>query len=233
LNSNYQTKTLGPLQVIEKKGDKDGLWIILFHGYGADFTDLASLAEVIAAPPGTNWLFPQGPLKIPIGPHNFGRAWFNIDMAAIERAMQTGQHRDMSGGVPEGLDDARLLVEGMVGALGVPLDRVVLGGFSQGAMIAADFSLHQKIGPKAMVLLSGNLLNREGWSALAKRKKGLRYFQSHGINDPILGYNLATSLHSVLTEAGLIGKFSTFVGGHEIPQSVITEVGRFLISLDK
>jgi phospholipase/carboxylesterase len=119
----------------------------------------------------------------------------------------------------------------MLKALSIPLERVVLGGFSQGAMVAADYSLHQNQGPKAMILLSGTLLNRDIWSNLARKKKGLKYYQCHGTNDPVLGYTQAKQLNSVLTEAGLDGSFSTFMGGHEIPSTVIAEVGTFLNNL--
>lgn len=234
MSENFQQRKIGPLQVIEKRGDKEGLWVILFHGFGADSADLAPLAEVIKAPPGTNWLFPDGPLQVPIGPYHSGRAWFPIDMAEIERMILQGKHRDMSDRTPPGLDAARTMVRDMIAALEVPIERIVLGGFSQGAMIATDFSLHQETSqPRGMVLLSGTLLNRTLWSQLATRHQGLRYYQCHGTNDPILGYTQAKELHSILTASGLVGTFSSFNGGHEIPSTVVNEVGNFLHALNR
>ncbi len=59
---------------------------------------------------------------------------------------------------PEGLVPARRQLQGCVEALlagsGLGPERVVLGGFSQGAMLATDLALHWEHRPAALVALS-------------------------------------------------------------------------------
>ena len=40
-----QLRSCGPLQAIEFSENPDGKWIILFHGFGADASDLAGLKD--------------------------------------------------------------------------------------------------------------------------------------------------------------------------------------------
>jgi phospholipase/carboxylesterase len=228
VNSEFRQRTLGPLIAIEKRGHPDMPWVVLFHGYGADASDLAPLANVIPAPKGLNWLFPEGPLSVPIGPMYFGRAWFPIDMGEIERAAQLGETRDMSDRTPDGLKEARAMVHAAFQDLGIPLKQMVVGGFSQGAMLATDYCLHEDATPRGLLLLSSTLLNRSIWARLATEKPGLKFFQSHGTNDPILGYKQAKDLYAVLKDAGLDGSLTTFAGGHEIPGQVVEGIGQFL-----
>src|SRR4051812_1591446 len=112
-------KPFGPLESVHIEGFDDGLYIVIFHGYGADCHDLASLGQVIEAPLGSHWVFPNAPIQIPIGPGFFGRAWFNIDIQAYERALRTGTHRDLAKLRPPGLDQAKAQALEMVRALNV------------------------------------------------------------------------------------------------------------------
>ena len=75
------------------QGGGNGPLIILLHGYGAPGDDLLPLAEVVSGPPGTRWIFPEGPLPLNMG---FGdsRAWWLIDMARLEADRRAGRVRD-------------------------------------------------------------------------------------------------------------------------------------------
>lgn len=47
--------------------------IVLLHGFGADNTDLATLARVVDPQVKTNWCFPNAPHVVPLGPHMTGQ----------------------------------------------------------------------------------------------------------------------------------------------------------------
>ena len=216
-----QIAGLDAIEVVVPGASAGAFTGVILHGYGADMTDLAPLANVMDAPPGTRWIFPNGPLRIPMGPYWTGSAWFPIDVAALESAMSRGAHRDMAEVAPPELPAAREAVLGLIAALGVPLQRLVLGGFSQGAMLATDLALHLPITPAALLLWSGTLLQRELWQALAPKHAGLRFVQSHGRSDALLDYAAAERLHALLTGAGWRGRFVGFGGGHEIPDAAM------------
>jgi len=226
-----QLETLGPLQVLRVLGDPDAPTIILFHGYGASAFDLYPIHEVLVTDQKFNWIFPQGHLKIPIMPGYDGRAWFPIDMQALQQAMQNKDTHYFTHRNPEGLDVARQAALLMIQASGVPWNQLILGGFSQGAMLATDISLVNEPTPHGLMLLSGTLIKEDIWESMAPKKSNLRFFQTHGESDPVLGFKNAKRLEKLLRDAGLLGEFIGFPGGHEIPQVAIQGMSRYLNSL--
>lgn len=221
-------RKLGSLHAIDDEKDPAAPWVILFHGYGADAGDLSSLGDLIPTRTPMNYLFPEGPLEVPIGPGWTGRAWWNIDMAAIQRDMAAGIERDTSDQVPAGLPKARELALGLIDRLGVPWNRLVLGGFSQGAMLAVDLALHAPEAPLGLAILSGSLVNKADWMAHAPNRKGLEFFQCHGKSDMVLPFKNAQRLETLLTQAGLKGRLQPFAGAHEIPPDCIHQLGLYL-----
>lgn len=226
-----QLEDLGPLKVLRVHGDPDAPTIVLFHGYGASAFDLYPLHEVLTTEQKFNWVFPNGHLSIPIMPGYFGRAWFPIDIIALQEAMQRGDFRDLADKEPDGLDVARQSALLMLDALDIPFNQIIIGGFSQGAMLSCDLSLRSEKSPKGLIILSGTLLSQTLWREFAQNHTNLRFFQSHGDRDPVLGYANAKRLEKLFRESGLLGEFVGFSGGHEIPQVVIQGLSRYLNSL--
>lgn len=225
------TQRLGDLDTLVVRGDDHGLVVVMCHGFGADSRDLAPLADVVDAPHGTTWLFPDAPIQVPIGPHALGRAWFPIDMVKLQAAMMAGTHRDMAGETPPQLAKGVQQLLAAVQAYGAPLRRVVFAGFSQGAMLATATALHAPEAPAGLAILSGTLIDAETWRGLAPTRKGLPMFQSHGTRDPLLDVEAARRVHTLLTDAGLTGPLHVFQGEHEIPMPILQHLGAWLRSL--
>jgi phospholipase/carboxylesterase len=203
--------------------------VVLFHGYGADMTDLASLSmEIEAEAPGRRvWLFPNGHHEVDLGGHFTGRAWFPLRLAELE-----AQGVDFTQATPPGLERARDLafkaVDLVREELGLTWSQVVLGGFSQGSMLALELTLVTPEPPRALVILSGSLVDEPRLRRELPRRKALRFFQSHGLRDGILNYELAEGLERVLRESGLDGQLLAFRGAHEIPRDVLASLAQFL-----
>jgi phospholipase/carboxylesterase len=216
----------------ESAGQTVPLTCVLCHGFGAPGDDLVGLAAGLRAPPGTAFVFPEAPLALPVPePHAlFGqpRAWWLIDIAAIERARMRGEIRDLSKSVPIGLSAARAALVAMLDELQAkhPSSRLVLGGFSQGAMLALDVALHDPRPLAGLVLLSGTLVSEAEWTRLlgTALRRGLPVFQSHGTSDPLLPFSLAERLRDLLTSAGLDVTFDAFEEGHTIPLSTLARL---------
>jgi phospholipase/carboxylesterase len=218
------------IEVPANNDDVDGL-IILFHGYGADAYDLQTLSDVLTPAKPADFLFPQGPLEVPIGPGWTGRAWWALNVQALQEAAASGSPRDLSKESPEGLKKIRPQVLQMIEKTGTPWDKIVLGGFSQGAMLATDLFLHAPQTPKGLMILSGALICQDEWRALAPQRKGSQFFQSHGKSDTVLGYKGAQQLETLLTQAGLKGRLHGFAGGHEIPMETLRQASEYLKNL--
>ncbi|MCA9583315.1 MAG: alpha/beta fold hydrolase [Myxococcales bacterium] len=216
----------------DREGGGDGPLVVLLHGFGAPGTDLVPLWRVLDVPRGTRFVFPAGPLDLPLG---FGdaRAWWMIDFEAYGRALQTGKPRDLPDDPPPGLAEVRhrfgaFLTE-MREALG-PTPPIV-GGFSQGAMVSLDQALHSDREIKGVALLSGSIPSKDLWEARFSSRAGLPVFQSHGKQDATLPFSLAEKLRDEMTAGGLEVTWQPFFGGHEIPQPVLDGLGHFITKL--
>lgn len=234
-----RTEKLGGLTVritggTDGKGGGHGPVVILLHGFGAPGDDLVSLGDAIGAPAGTRFVFPEGPLSLNLG---FGdsRAWWMIDWNRVNQDIAAGRFRDLSREVPKGLPAARQWVLSLLKALGRRLaadpKKTILGGFSQGAMLACDVMLRADDPFAGLVLLSGTLLAQDEWAPLMPKRRGLPVFQSHGAQDAILPYLMAERLRDELTQAGLRVDWHSFRGGHEIPDRVVTQLSAFIRSV--
>ena len=213
------------------RGGGDGPVVILLHGFGAPGDDLVPLADVIQAPRGTRWLFPEAPLSLTMG---FGdsRAWWIIDFARIQADREAGRIRDLSVEVPQGLALARervlTFLQELPRQFSVDYKNTVIGGFSQGAMLTCDAVLHTDYPFAGLVQLSGNLLAKDVWRPPKPNLRGLPVCQSHGVQDDIRPTIRAERLRDVLHQAGLAGEWNSFRGGHEIPGEVLRRLGHFV-----
>jgi phospholipase/carboxylesterase len=150
-----------------------------------------------------------------------------LDLAAHRRAGKPGV--DLTLEDPLGLERAAKLVRRSLSREGNSRTHpFVLGGFSQGAMVACEVAFSSDEPLAALVILSGTPLDRAGWKSRMALRKGLPVFMSHGRTDNILPYDLAERLHADLVAAGLLVTFIPFDGGHEIPEEVVTALGAFL-----
>lgn len=214
----------------DREGGGDGPVVVLLHGFGAPGDDLASLWRVVRAPRGTRWLFPAAPIDL--GPaYGGGRAWWRIDLEARLRRQARGEAPDVTE-VPEGLAAARAAVADCLAAARAELapspDAWVLGGFSQGAMLALDVALHEPLALRALVLWSSTLIEDEAVQRSAPARRGLPVLQSHGRDDDLLRFAEAELLRGRLIAAGLEVDFRPFRGGHAIPEAVLEATGDLL-----
>jgi len=211
------------------RGGGGGPVVVLLHGWGAPGDDLVPLGQEINAPRGTRFLFPEAPLSLQLG---FGdsRGWWMLDIERRQREIAAGRARDLSREVPKGLAESRAQVSALLDDAERKLGakQIVLGGFSQGAMLACDTALRAGRPLAGLVLLSGTLLAADEWTPLMPKRKGLKVFQSHGSMDPLLPSFMAEQLRDLLTQAGLSVEWVGFRGGHEIPAVVLDRLGGFL-----
>lgn len=210
--------------------------VVLLHGFGANFEDLAPLGEILDPEQGFDWYFPNAPLEIPIAPGYVGRAWFPIDLQRLQLALMQGAKEPLAGEVPSGFSAATLLLDGMLKELATDYDEIIVGGFSQGSMIATDLILTSEQNVTALLLLSSNMVAKTRYAEslqrrLAKGKGRFKIFQSHGDRDPTLPRTGADSLYQFWLNEGFSPEYTVFSGGHEIPYPVLEKLKNFLKAL--
>lgn len=213
------------------------LAVVLCHGFGAPADDLVGIGHELVRRSqklreNVCFVFPGAPLRLDAMGMFGGRAWWPLDVARINRLIATGRVRDLSSEEPEGLAPARrqlqVAVDLVLRQANLAPSQLILGGFSQGAMLTTDLSLRLEDAPAGLCALSGTLLNATTWRQLAAKRRGLPVFQSHGRADQLLPFALADELRSLLDEAGLDVAFHPFEGMHEIPPSVLDALQSWL-----
>lgn len=214
---------IGSLNCLVRPGENEKDVVVLLHGFGADAQDLFPLADYLD--PAGQWSFvvPNAPLEVPIGPGWTGLGWFPIALRDLEAGVDFTQVR------PPGIDKSREAVSQLIFELNP--ERLVLGGFSQGAMIATEVAMEQPSDVSALVLYSGVMLDEKGWTEKASGLKGKKLLQSHGSSDSVLPFSAGKRLFEMLKNAGMDGEFVGFPGGHEIPPQILKKTAQLLKSL--
>jgi len=204
--------------------------VVLLHGLGGDGDSLLSMARALSDRSQIRVVLPEAPVARAFG----GRAWWSLDlpMPPDELAAST---RDLSASldfVPPGLPPARrrvlALLDEVQERLGVSSDRIVLAGYSQGAILAMDAALHAE-GPLAgAAAMSGTLLAEPAWRAHMAARRAMPVFLSHGRRDLLLPYVKAVRLRDLLRREGLQVTWVEFEGAHVRAPEVTRALRMFL-----
>jgi phospholipase/carboxylesterase len=202
---------------------------VLLHGFGAPGDDLVALADALDAP--VRCVFPEAPLALG-GMYGDARAWWLLDLARLEADLRRGVPRDRRAEVPDGLLAARAHVLQLLAAVearyAIPPARLVLGGFSQGAMLSLDVALHREVPPAGLILMSGTLIAEDAWRPRMASLAGVPVMLSHGRHDQLLPFDAAELMRDQLSAAGAVVDWHPFAGGHEIPPDALAAASALL-----
>lgn len=229
-----RTAQLGPLtcRIVDSAASAPEALVVLCHGYGASGNDLLGLAQSLVhqgpQAPVVRFIFPEGPLSLKHLHMPHGRAWWHLDVDMLRQRSEDaeGFAQSLRKRLWPGLADARkqlrqLVDEALMGAK-LGYDRLVLGGFSQGAMLTTDLALRLDEAPGGLMVLSGSLADESNWQRLMARRSGLRVVVSHGQSDPVLPYGNAVALKDLMAQHGALVRFVPFSGGHTIvPEALL------------
>lgn len=183
--------------------------VVILHGYGANCHNLVPIRESITDRDHFDWYYPDGPLDLGIG-----QAWFPIRIGGAEVHF-----------IPQGLEQATEQIKGFLEEL--HRDRVYLGGFSQGAVVATNLAMQWPQLVHKLFILSGTMINGSNWQQWVANMREIPTLQSHGRQDMILPFAKAEALNQ-LFRAKPDHAFHPFSGGHEIPPSILQSLSRFL-----
>jgi phospholipase/carboxylesterase len=187
--------------------------VVVMHGRGADANDLADIAPMIDGPSGDRFVFPNAPNAWEAAPGmTFGFTWFN------------GLPPDAAS-----LREARNRVTGFLDAalkrFPTPPGKVVLAGFSQGALMALDVGLRRD-DLAGIVAMSGALDERELPDLSARKDQ--RILIIHGTADEMLNVNMARRARRVLESHGLNPEYHEFEMGHHVTPESMAVVSEFI-----
>jgi phospholipase/carboxylesterase len=201
--------------------------VILLHGFAMTPEDLAPFARALGAP--ATFFFPRGGVTAHRADEPAARGWWPVDVAARERTVSRGP-RDLSAQHPAGVDAARERLSRFVETLRSSFapSHLIVGGFSQGAMLSLDWMLLGDASVDGLVLLSAARIRGDLWEPRWSRLSGVPVYQSHGQNDPDLSFAAAAKLRDRMVAAGAQVEWQEFAGGHEAPLVVWRSLKRFI-----
>ena len=230
MNTDFYQTRMGELDVVVARHAQadaiDGA-VVLCHGFGAPGTDLVPVSvEIFQHLPQLKnvlFVFPAAPLTIE--PGFDGRAWWPIDMDLLQRMIEAGEFRDLGESKPERLERSRDLIEEVIAqcceSFSLERKQIVIGGFSQGAMLTTHVMLKSESPLGGLVIWSGALINESEWRRLVADQSAIPIVQSHGRTDPILPMVGAEALRELLVGGGFPVQFIAFDGPHTIPPQAI------------
>ena len=187
-----------------------GVAIVMAHGRGATAGSILTLAPALAAP-GVAFLAPQAA----------GGTWYpNSFMAPIELNEP---------GITSGMHSIERLLE-QVGAAGIPLDRTLLLGFSQGACLTIEFAARHARRYGGVACLSGGLIGPVGTPRdYAGSLAGTPVFLGCGDVDPHVPAARVRESAEVLRRLGGDVTMRLYPGmGHLVNDDEIAEVQRMI-----
>jgi phospholipase/carboxylesterase len=189
--------------------------LVLFHGRGTDEHDLLPLLASLDPERRLIGVTVRGPLSLPPG----GAHWYVVQRVGYPD--HDTFHATLAR-VAEWLD--ALLRE-----LDLPLGRVVLGGFSQGAVMAYALGLGAgRPAPAGIIALSSFLPEVDGFELDLDGRRGLPVAIGHGEYDPIIGVEWGRRARERLEAAGLAVTYRESPMPHAIDPDFVGELGGWL-----
>ncbi len=168
----------------EPAGEPAGA-LVLLHGRGADERDLFPLLDLLDPERRLLGVTPGGPHHLPPG----GRHWYALG------GIPTPDPATFAATAPR--------LAAFLDGLPVPIDRVVLGGFSQGTVMSYAMSLGPgRPRPAGLVAMSGFLPRVADWPLEPERLRGVPVGIAHGSLDPVIPAQFAAEAEATLTAAG-------------------------------
>ncbi|HEX6763710.1 MAG TPA: hypothetical protein VF094_13010 [Gaiellaceae bacterium] len=155
--------------------------LVLFHGRGADENDLFPLLDALDPERRLHGYTPRGPLRLPPG----GAHWYVVrEIGYPDRATFLPTYDETS----EWLD-------------ALPHDRIVLGGFSQGAVMSYALGLGRgRRRPEAILAFSGFVPQVDGFELDLDAPPPVTI--AHGSLDPVIPVAFGRAARDLLTGAG-------------------------------
>lgn len=198
--------------------------VIWLHGLGADGHDFEPIVPELVRPGerALRFVFPHAPVRPVTLNGGFAmRAWY--DIVSLERR---GPEDD------SGIRGSQARVETLIGrenARGIPSERIVLAGFSQGGALALFAGLRHGEKLAGIIGLSCYLLAAARLAAEgAGANQATPIFLAHGLQDPVVAPVLGAEARAALEAAGYQVEWHTYTMPHSVAPQEVADIARWL-----
>lgn len=198
--------------------------VIWLHGLGADGNDFAPIVPelLLSESLSIRFLFPHAPIR-PVtcnGGYEM-RAWYDIySLDDFEREDEAG------------LQDSQQHIEALIASeneKGIPSQRIVLMGFSQGGAIALHAGLRHQQPLAGIGALSTYLpLRKTAITDYSQNNICTPIFMAHGLQDPVVKYPHGKTSHKLLQEIGCSVEWKDYNMEHNVCPEEINDISKWL-----
>ncbi|MDG2271544.1 MAG: alpha/beta hydrolase-fold protein [Halioglobus sp.] len=211
-----------PLPVVELNPASDPVAVVIWlHGLGADGHDFEPIVPQLRLPielP-VRFVFPHAPeMSVTAFGGQRARAWFDFDPAG--------------GADLAGLKKSTLQIHDLIQNeidKGIPPERILLAGFSQGGVMAFHTALYYPKRLAGILALSTFLAEGEKLASnKSQANEKIPILMCHGQEDTVLPLSLGQSSLAHLESAGYPVEWQEYPMGHEVCLEEIREISRWL-----
>jgi phospholipase/carboxylesterase len=199
--------------------------VIWLHGLGADgrdFSDLPDLLHLPAQMP-IRFLFPHAPMRpITLNGGMTMRGWYDLT------GLDASRNEDLDG-IQASSDLVTALIHQEV-ARGIPVNQILLGGFSQGGALSLYLGLRHPDRLAGIVGLSTYLPAASQVRAeRSEVNQNTPVFMGHGLHDPIVTLRSGSVSRQLLEELGYRLTWRTYPMQHSICEPEMKDLSKFFV----
>ena len=199
--------------------------IVWMHGLGADGHDFAPIVPELTLPVPVRFVFPHAPMRsVTINQGMVMRAWYDIRGIGGERR-EDG----------DGVRASQTQIEALIArerARGIPADRLVLAGFSQGGAMALHTGLRHPERLAGIMALSCALPLADTLAAEASpANRATSIFMAHGTHDDVIPIARARQAHDVLEKLGYPVDWHDYPMPHSVCAEEIADISAWLTTV--
>ena len=203
-------KTLAYTSIIPKDSEEisNRRSLVLLHGYGSHMGDLAGLAPMIGN--NNHYFCLNAPIELSFGYIPGSYSWFDTD----EKNLET---------ITNSVTLIKSTLDLIMQKHEIPYSEMVIGGFSQGGMVATHIGLTQKINFKGVISMSSRLLQDD-----VQITNQSPVFISHGTNDQVISVEEGRKSREILEKLECKVSYKEYGMAHEIRQETINDLKEWL-----
>src|SRR5688572_24143463 len=226
--------TVSLLETVELETAPNPAWTILWlHGLGADGNDFAPIVPELVRRdwPALRFVFPHAPVRpVTINNGMRMRAWYDIvhfDFDALHT--DAGKNRADAAGVAESVAQVEALIA-RENERGIPSERIVLVGFSQGGAIALSAGLRRSVPLAGLAGLSTYLPETPAQAAAALQPAATSQplFMAHGQFDPVVPAAVGLRSSQAMKAMGFQLEWHDYPMAHQVCAEEIRDLGDWL-----
>jgi len=201
--------------------------VIWLHGLGADGNDFAPIVPELqlAGTPAVRFVFPHAPMMpVTINNGHVMRAWYDVSFGVLE-----GKSRKPD---ETGVRTSQAAIEQLIArenARGIPANKIVVAGFSQGGAIALQTGLRHANRLAGIMALSTYLPLAESLHAEATAANhDVAVFFAHGTHDQVIPMAMAETSRKTLDAAGYAVEWHAYPMQHSVCLDEIRDISAWL-----